>query len=319
MGVYTYMDTYTFRRIALQLTCAKDCVRFGTLSKSTWDATRDIPIRMVLTRRVLQKGGRGFCASHHHRIPALTLTRLETLPIALLLSLTSLVHFSALYCRVPWPLLQEMQCFTSLTSLTIHHLEPGDDPGLVMPPCPCLKTVALTFSKTWGLVVLSGLSRCPMLEAVTLRGAATLRVLEWPAASLKYLACHASHRLMIDAVPTTLERLDVAVPNDRLPWRLLFPDGCLYPHLRHLTIDTMGLLWPEFIEAMPNLHILAVHCDSFGMLGSLCRHESLRYLTVDARHSYVIPQTPEEDVETFKNRVTLHLTVWNGRPYTFHS
>lgn len=317
--VLRVMEPHIACTIASHFRFIKDVVKFASLSPVMW-ATLFGPNNprtssswaLTVTEAATDMNIMQWLATYGHAINFLTIKRCsiqQSYP-----SLKQLIGLQFLYCRVsPYLMTNFVDCASRLTSLRMHQLEPGEDPGCLthlLKPFTALRRLSLTCTSNWGIVSIGPLDM-PHLEYLELRTPGTLvHPCEFQP-TIKVLVMHAGHLSIHHGVqvPKACTSIDLRSVDTCLDLPSLF-QGDPYIQLHTLTVETAGIVFPDVItRQIPFLKTFRSISDTF-LLRAL--PASLVYLDIDVRAYFVCDTTlTRDEIAHFKRIPHIRLSQYS--------
>lgn len=266
------------------LTHPKDVATFATVSAGIYHRIRLIPKdhwrwSVVVSPRARNAGIERWVSRWSHVISSVTYKRSVFSPQFALPVCPALASLAFWFCRVHPSSLHTFP--STLTSLTLHQVVPGDDPGCLTPrinALSSLRSLSITFSKGWGIALLGPL-HLPQLERFEVRNPeGTLAIYGSVPPTTTTLAVHARVVDVMDdhPFPPSLEHVDVRSRD------VSFDIETYITHaLKTLRLESPGVV---FLPDIPKLETFTCHCDCF-YIGHL--PEGMTSLCVNVEQCFV--------------------------------
>jgi hypothetical protein len=306
------MEPHIARTIASHFRSIKDAVKFASLSPVMWEplfgpnnSPHTSSWALTVTEAATDLNIMQWLETYGHTLHFLTIKRCSTHRSSYPKKLKQLNRLQFLYCRVsPYILTDFVDCASRLTSLRMHQLEPGEDPGCLthlLKPFTALRRLSLTCTSNWGIVSIGPLE-LPHLEYLELRTPGTLvHPCEFQP-TIKVLVMHAGFVCIPHGIqlPKACTSIDLRSVDTWLDLPSLF-HGDPYIQLHTLIVETAGIVFPEVItRQIPFLKTFRCKSDTF-LLRPLS--SSLVYLDIDVRAYFVCDTTLTRDEIAYFKRI----------------
>ena len=271
---------------------------------------------MNIVQQSLDRGLHAWIQRHGDHVRGLRYTNCVFSPSFTLLShLSSLHRLEFLCCRLSLPLLRSAPAGIpiGLRILKLHQLMPGDDPGCVthaLRQFTNLEELRITFHRRWGLVSYGPLY-LPRLKILSLKSPSHLMVHGDFSSSLDTIILDAEILELVGErpLPPTCRAVCLKSRDSFLNPHDLFPSDRLYSNLTRLEFATMGILFPTFLENIPNLETFRCRCDSFVFTLPLGQLQGLRHLEVAVNVCFVCDTTVESDLRRLRETCDIRATM----------
>jgi len=305
-----------YAHIATRLVQYKDVARFGSLSTITHAAVYTDPGRrwsLSIIQRTLDRGVHGWIQRYGSSVRGLCYKNCVFSPTFELPSSLrqTLERLEFMCCRISLQTLHSAP--PGLRILKLHQLMPGDDPGCVTHVLRSflhLEVLDITFHRGWGLSSL-GPFVLPHLKALHIRSPSHLLIHGDVPAGIETIVLEAETLELVGErpLPTSCRTVCLKSREAFLNPHDLFPSDRHYPQLTHLHFETMGLLFPTFLEHIPHLQSFLCRCDSFVVTRPLGRLLHLNVLHIAVKLCFVCDTTIELDVRRLRDSCDIRTTV----------